>query len=107
MTTKGSALSSRNPILSPHWPEAIDGWKKGMQQPIRKRERERVTAREGWERERDGCFHEHQPIRGGEKYVECSVSSIAHTLCTERDIDHIHKHTLSVIRFQAKLTPLQ
>lgn len=45
-TTKGSALSSRNPILSPHWLEAIDGWKEGMQQPIRKREMATVTARE-------------------------------------------------------------
>lgn len=45
-TTKGSALSSRNPILSPHWLEAIDGWKDGMQQPIRKRETARVTGRE-------------------------------------------------------------
>lgn len=45
-TTKGSALSSRNPILSPHWLEAIDGWKEGMQRPIRKRETERMTARE-------------------------------------------------------------
>lgn len=49
---KGSALSSRNPILSPHWLEAIDGWNEGMQQPIRKREAVRVTARER-ERQRE------------------------------------------------------
>lgn len=46
-TTKGSALSSRNPILSPHWLEAIDGWKGGMQQPIRKRDGEGGSKREG------------------------------------------------------------
>lgn len=38
--TKGSALSGRNLIPSPHWLEAIDGWKEGMQQPIRKRDSE-------------------------------------------------------------------
>lgn len=35
-TTKGSALSSRNPILSPHWLGAIDGWKGGAREPIKK-----------------------------------------------------------------------
>lgn len=43
-TTRGSALSSRNPILLPHWLEAIDGWKERRHEPIRASETERVTA---------------------------------------------------------------
>lgn len=52
-TTKRSALSSRNPILSPHWPGAIDGWKEGMRQPIRKRDGEGDSKREWRERKRE------------------------------------------------------
>lgn len=41
-----SALSSRNPILSPHWPAAVDGWGGGRREPIRKRDGGR-----------NGCFY--------------------------------------------------
>lgn len=50
-----SALSSRNPILSPHWPAAVDGWRGGRWGPIRKRD-------EG----RNGCFCLRQRVWGGE-----------------------------------------
>lgn len=56
-TTKRSALSSRNPILSPHWLEAIDGWKEGATQPIRKRDGEAESADAKEERSQMCCFH--------------------------------------------------
>lgn len=43
---KRSLLSSRNPIPSPHWLGAIDGWKEEVPWPIR-RVRRRVTVRRG------------------------------------------------------------
>lgn len=70
-TTKGSALSSRNPILSPHWLEAIDGWKEGATQPIRKRDGEAESAEE--ERSQMCCFH-----RDLEMYNICDTTSHIH-----------------------------
>lgn len=64
-TTKGSALSSRNPIPSPHWLEAIDGWKEGAMQPIRKRDgRAESTKRQKWREARHIVFMESREICG-------------------------------------------
>lgn len=49
------------------------------------------------ERARDGCFHEHQPIRGvrgEEKYAKYSASSIKRTHATLKAHINTNSHTV-------------
>lgn len=96
-TTKGSALSSRNPIPSPHWLEAIDGWKEGAMQPIRKRDGEaESTKRQKWREARCIVFTESRGI--GEIFVKphswtrtCRLPVMIFTLQLSLLVPHFHK----------------